>query len=204
MNLGGILSEFTTRSKSELARLISIQVDLEFVVSSTQILIEHLKHPDHDKIIVKSLYTTAVIVYCRCFSTGKRSPLTAETFSDLPPDALKAHNYFKSMRDKHIAHSVNRFEDVKVGVALNPAELGPPGIIGLGYYKVSRYADGADTIQILWQLALHALSAIEVQGRILYNQVLEETRELDLSELYRNGSSSYTAPGMDDASKPRI
>lgn len=63
---------------------------------------------DADATIIDALVTAAIIRYVRCFHhTGKRARLKVD---DLPDGLEGAHEYLKSIRDKHVAHSVNSFE----------------------------------------------------------------------------------------------
>jgi hypothetical protein len=57
------------------------------------------------------------VKYVRCFTTGKRFGLDLSVFDD-SDGARDTHQYFKDMRDKHVVHSVNPFEDASVGVVL--------------------------------------------------------------------------------------
>jgi hypothetical protein len=70
-------------------------------------------------------YATAIPVnYARCFKSGVRRALKAPLLNLLSEQEMDCHKEFISIRDKHIAHSVNDFEMGDVVVSLNPPDLG--------------------------------------------------------------------------------
>lgn len=198
-----LLNNVRTPSTDALASVTSVIDDLELVVNYTLELKKALIVIPHNNVIIAGLYTSALVTYCRCFGKGKREPLKVDVFDDLPTEAMDAHNYFKDMRDKHIAHSVNKCEHVQVGVMLVPEELGPKGILGHGFVKVRRMTDSIDGVQVLYQLAQHACVKMKRLQRELLDKVEEECHDLDLDELYRGATFSYVAPSSEDAGKPR-
>jgi hypothetical protein len=61
--------------------------------------------------------------------SGWRARLEPSIYAHLAGDPLGTHEYYKDTRDKHIAHPVNAFEEVRVGVAMgNQANLLESGI----------------------------------------------------------------------------
>ena len=60
----------------------------------------------------------ALISYVRRFAHGKRYRLSEDVRSKLQGDPIGVHTFYKSLRDKHVAHSVNPFEEVAVGIVL--------------------------------------------------------------------------------------
>jgi hypothetical protein len=68
-------------------------------------------------IVQHSLWTTALIAYARCFGTGVRARLDKGIFGD-QEDMIRMHDYYKNIRDKHLAHSVNPFEVTATGIAV--------------------------------------------------------------------------------------
>lgn len=63
-----------------------------------------------NRCLIESLDISALVSYIRGVTSGKRATrLSTNIFSKIE-GAEAAHNYFKNLRDKHIAHSVNPFE----------------------------------------------------------------------------------------------
>jgi hypothetical protein len=64
-----------------------------------------------DSIVVEGLVTASLIRYFRCFATNVRLGLVRSDLVGLSDQLLKQHDYFKDLRDKFVAHSVNPFEE---------------------------------------------------------------------------------------------
>jgi hypothetical protein len=92
--------------------------ELESVVAACDRLLRLITEKSQDYLLLESLSTMALIKYVRCFGTGKRIGLREDDLLGLPGDPIGVHRYFKDLRDKHIAHSVNPLEQVRVGVIL--------------------------------------------------------------------------------------
>jgi hypothetical protein len=64
--------------------------------------------------LIEALTTSALIYYWRAFSEGVRRGLTKiekDSLANLSPELFDFHQKFHMWRDKHIAHSVNNFEE---------------------------------------------------------------------------------------------
>src|SRR3569832_2482965 len=64
-----------------------------------------------DSIFVEGLVTASLIRYFRCFATGVRLELVRSDLEGLDEELLKQHDYYKHLRDKFVAHSINPFEE---------------------------------------------------------------------------------------------
>jgi hypothetical protein len=73
-----------------------------------------------DAVSARSLWTAALVSYARCFRGGVRRGSAKAIEDGLSGLDRVMHDYAMAMRDKHIAHSVNAFEQAKVGVVLGP------------------------------------------------------------------------------------
>jgi hypothetical protein len=99
-------------------------IDLRFVDAAlTELLASWAPGSDTgpDTTAARALWVAAVVWYARSFTTGLRtSGIAAGTASALPDPSRAEHNYFVALRDKHMAHSVNVFEQVATAVRLGP------------------------------------------------------------------------------------
>lgn len=92
----------------QLADLGSIQYELGIAKQLCDLALMPCDDTNKNAILIDGLVTAALIRYVRCFHhTGKRHSLSRE---DVPEDLLEAHDHLKSLRDKHVAHSVNAYE----------------------------------------------------------------------------------------------
>lgn len=97
-------------------------MDVSFAINAvTELLADWPEAAGHgpDTANARALWISGLVSHARCFRGGVRTAGGA-------PDAVRAlsesnkerHEYFLNLRDKHIAHSVNAFEQAKVAVGL--------------------------------------------------------------------------------------
>jgi hypothetical protein len=96
----------------DFADLTGISVDLlgakEWALMLKKIRLS--EHPNWD--IVEPLSTAILVRYSRSFVSGVRKSLNEEALlSALSEEQRQKHAYLRAYRDKHIAHSVNSFEE---------------------------------------------------------------------------------------------
>lgn len=108
----------TTDQTTEISALYSAKEDLTFALFCFK---EAIKHdiPKVSNPISKALINAGTLSYARVFSSGvHKFKLTEKYFSNLwSIEDSDLHKYLSSLRDKHIAHSVNDFERAEaVGV----------------------------------------------------------------------------------------
>lgn len=89
-------------------------VGVEYDFISARLLCEQLKNtfstiscPERH-VLLDALSTAAVVRYARPFGSGKREKLDK---SIVPQHLLSEHEWFIDLRNKHVAHSVNAYEE---------------------------------------------------------------------------------------------
>lgn len=104
----------------KLCQLYSVDWDLASVIELCDSFGSQVKAAPHG--IVSSelhdVYTVTILVrFVRAVSTGLRNlaRFTTEDRGTLSPEMDRAWTYFDHLRDKHIAHSVNAFEEITIG-----------------------------------------------------------------------------------------
>ena len=155
-----------------LAGWYAVAYDLQHVISATKSLVAMLQQPDPDETLMRSLWASALVSYVRCFGSGRRARLKSSIYAHLPGDPIGAHNYYKDTRDKHIAHPVNAFEEVRVGVATG--ESGEP--IGMGHLASFRVCDSAEGVTQLGALASVAMQHVGKIIKPLEEAILEQAK----------------------------
>ena len=180
-----------------LLLLISISV-----IKICDRLIQLLRQNSKDRILVESLWTTALVKYVRCFASGKRFGLSEKIFEGLKGDPIGTHNYYKEMRNKHIAHSVNAFEQVKTGLILSDPgiERKIKGIVTFSQWYISPKEDGIETLKNLCFVLRKKLSET---GKKIHQEVLDAAAKLSINDLYLHAELRTITPGPEDASVPR-
>ena len=100
-----------------------------------------------------AFWTAALVKYVRCFTSGKRFGLNENIFLGIEGDPVGAHRFFKNMRDKHVAHSVNPFEEVRVGAVLSPEGTQPQVVQGISAISRKLICTDVEGVRTLGQLA---------------------------------------------------
>lgn len=184
------------------ADLMSIFQDLGFTINALDRLSKLVSSDDEDPVLARSFWTAALVAYARCFATGKRFGLSRALFGDIEGGA-EAHQLYIELRNKHVAHSVNPFEQVVAGLILSPPESSDrrvEGILGLSQSLLHLDLEG---IRNLRRLALIALKYVEKLGRDYQEMALEIAKTMPLDDLYDRASPRTVAPGPEQAAKPR-
>jgi hypothetical protein len=112
------IAELETQNARLLADHASVFQDLGFCIQCCDRLASMLRDGRKDTVLQQALWTSALVAYARCFGTGVRYGITPEIYARFEGEPLEVHKHYIKMRNKHIAHSVNPFEQVKVGAVL--------------------------------------------------------------------------------------
>jgi hypothetical protein len=174
--------QFKSDDAREYADLLSVFNDLNFVLYATDRLLQELAKPDHqrDAVALRAYWSAATVAYIRCFGSGKRHGLKPTIFDSLD-DTAAAHQHIKDTRDKHVAHSVNAFEEVKVGFVLGAAPTASAE--GVAHLSMFRMCDNESGVRNLQILAQHALAAVRPRIETLKNALLVVGQKMRRSEL---------------------
>jgi hypothetical protein len=140
---GTTMKQYSSDKANELAALASVLSDLRFARHACELLLAkfppvagHEDELDEPVIVRKSLWNAALVAYARSFATGVRGTrLSTDMFNVLGEkalDAVEAHDYFLAQRNKHVAHSVNRLEDVRVVLMVGDGVNTTKGVHGAG------------------------------------------------------------------------
>lgn len=94
-----------------IADLTGICFDLETAKEFALKLQSMIGADPPDYSLVDALSTAILVRYSRAFVSGVRRPLCEEALQTLTEDQRAKHKDLRALRDKHIAHSVNCFEE---------------------------------------------------------------------------------------------
>lgn len=189
------ISKLEFAEAKALAEAAAIFQDLGFVVQAAKKLSALLKAGEPDQVIARSLFTAALVAYVRCFSTGKRAVLASDIYAPLQGEPVACHNQYKDTRDKHIAHSVNPFEEMLVGAVLSPPDAAVREIEGVACLTASLITYDVDGVEQLGRLASFAQSHVAAKCKALEADVFEHARTLDIEKLYASAGLGFTAQG---------
>jgi hypothetical protein len=190
--------EINSDAASEYGDTWLVFYDLEGVVGTCDRLLELIAINSQDHVLLESLSTAALIKYVRCFGTGKRIGLREDDLVGLPGDPVGVHRYFKDLRDKHIAHSVNPLEQVRVGVIL--ADDGSVDALGhLAGRNISMSDEQARTLKTLAAAIISRLrQSLDSQHAKLLKWAQEQPRSA-----FADAPARITIPDHSALRKPR-
>lgn len=187
-------------STPALAALASLSADLQAVLGALEELLSG-RHEDSE-VVRRALWNQALMMYARCFNGGLRSVrLTLDDVEALGEGAREAHEYFFSMRNKHIAHSVNAFEDMRVAVVIDPRPT--PHVDGVAVLHFSRVGEMEETIRSLQRMAFGLLQVVNERAQEQQDRVMEEASREDVNALLARGPIRLVAPSINVAGVPR-
>jgi hypothetical protein len=198
--------ELNFKQAKHLSDLISLKSDLIFAHSTLSLLRdkytslkgEASKVMSEENIIAKSLVTSALITYSRCFNKGARFDLTSEVFNvlgDKADEAKKSHKFYIDLRSKHFAHSINPFEQYQT-VALVADEK----LYTIGYLSIFKVGiDGTVLMNLIRVAIKHVDSQISIYDQI----VLEKIQDLSTEELLKLPKSRIVVAGQENVNDVR-
>lgn len=168
-----------------LADLYSVRYDLEIATHLSKVARKMGAMRPHDSLAVEGLVTAALIRYCRCFSTNVRLGFRRVDIEGLDAETLRQHDYFKTLRNKFVAHSANPFEENWVTATASERD----GV----RYPVNSVAHGSHRM-LLSTGEARALGALIKQVRYIVDarikaeeeRLLEVIRELPLDVLHNS------------------
>lgn len=181
----------------DLARLTSIRQDLASTLSLCNFLESQVETSANGwpaMEMVDAFSTAIVIRYNRAFVTGIRHGLREEDLEILTEDQFKAHEYFRALRDKHFAHSVNAFEETRVQARYCLERVQDEGItsVSAAHYRVLGLShNDVATIKELCACFLEHLKQLEKKEE---KRLLSVIRAISLEEVLSAKSSQLTTP----------
>jgi len=188
---------FTIPGTERLASLAGIKADLGLVLEYCDRMIqryagEHLKKDPFDIVGFttpvdfldwEALSTAACIAYARCFVTGIRNRLDESLLDVADPEFRDLHEFVLNLRNKHIAHSVNLFEENSVTIHVEDEFLSSKEICSVVPRHTRQAGVSLDTPMKLKALADWWLTRVEAESSREIQSVLGLAREMPLEQL---------------------
>lgn len=185
-----------------LSDLYGIIRDLKSVSEFCQRLVDAFTSAHQDLHLIDALSTASVVRYCRCFEVGVRAKLSRDSVRAVDARFTEFHDYLFSLRQKHLSHSVNEFEEncVAASVVEPPS---PPEIHGI--VVVGGRVAGLDrkTASNLQELASKLREAAEVQYKTQKDELKSVVDAMPLDKVYRFPVPRAFQPDWRRASRKR-
>lgn len=198
------IAQIDFEEAKKLADLVSIVQDLGATMQTCSRLKKLLKEDSKDTILIDSLWSTALTRYARCFADGKRFGLSEDIFDGLQGEPKKVHELYINLRNKHVAHSVNPFEQIQVGLMLSPSSSDKKEILGvstLAMRYITQSVDGVHQLGLLTKVLCERVCKIAKEYE---EKVLDKGKQLPIDELYKKIQPRLTAPDPELSGKARI
>jgi hypothetical protein len=187
----------------ELEGYISIGSDLQYAMRATHSAIQFLESGRIDDFTLPTYLSAALVAYARPFKDGirgtKKLNLNPEEIYKEFEGAEKLHEYLIDQRDKLVAHSVNPFEAVSVGLILD--NKGKPA--GVGYLSSRLVSFTIEDYKQFNHLSKIALEFVNAKISTLEKQLMDEAQTLSNDELSKLKPLRHTAPHPDQAHQSR-
>ena len=139
-------------------------------------------------------WIAAVVKYYRCFSDGVRTVLNPAFFAVFD-GAAQAHQYFLNVRNKHVIHAINGFEQAKTFVNLPAKGKLRERPIDVGWFTTRRSVDGPENVEAFLNLAKIAKSEASKLLQESANAFLVRAKSENLETLYACPYASITTTG---------
>jgi hypothetical protein len=192
---------FPVPEAAALASLIGMRSDMEQVIAYCNLMIdryagEHLKRSPFDIVGFttpiditdwEALSTAACISYARCFASGVRVPLDLALLETATSEFRTLHEFVLNLRNKHVAHSVNSFEENLVTLHIGDAFASSQEIetVTPHHTRVAGLPIGVPAQ--LKRLAQWWVAKIDEEMAVQRAKLLQIARATPLSELKAHG-----------------
>lgn len=161
---------FDHEEAAALAQLESIRHDLSSAVQLCEFFAARCAQSEHCYAgpEITDAFSTAILVrYSRAFVSGVRRGLGEDALQTLTPEQRASHEHLRAFRDKHIAHSVNAFEDTRVQARYCLERVEQEGITGVSaaHYRVVGLSskDISDALELCAVLLKYLEGAIQAE-----------------------------------------
>ncbi|MGB5098913.1 MAG: hypothetical protein WBN82_13500 [Porticoccaceae bacterium] len=140
---------------------------------------------------VAPLSIAATVMYSRPFSGGVRHRLGEDDLKTLTPKQRQAHDYLRAYRDKHVAHSVNPFEQNIPRASYCVERVKEEGITSIDYGSGRIVSlSGADVAAII-ELTTLLQDHVESQIAAEQERLLPIVRSLPLEQVLDGGQKAF-------------
>lgn len=157
---------------------------------------------ERGRVWLQSHYTTAVIMYARCFAGGVRTRLSYKdvrrSAGEQADAAVEVHKLLLLTRDKHLAHPVSAYEDGNVGIIVRPD--GTVWGLDIALYRQAVAPGAFAQLQLLASNLLTVVNELIVET---YDHVRAKAEELSVDDLSALGDAMWAPPGLSELEKRR-
>ena len=176
---------------ARLADLSGISWDLRSAREFAETLTAELVAEKPNWQIIQPLSIAVAVMYSRPFMDGARSWLGNKDLAILTPEQRAAHDHLRFYRDKHVAHSVNAFEENIPRAQYCVERVEDEGITAIGHG--GGRVVGLSGAEVNAVLELTTVLEAYVDGEIVKEKqrLLEIVRKMPLEEVLAGGQKAF-------------
>lgn len=146
------------------------------------------------------MWNNAIVTFFRAFNTSVRNfKLDKEMLSDLQGEPLKVFNFFENLRNRHIAHSVNKCEYVEICCCWDENY----NFLNIVPFDLRRVGEDEEQIKNLLDFAKHIIKKLFIDEEIEIFRIVNWAKKCNKEEIDNMEKFSYTIPDPIDEAKNR-
>ena len=191
-----------------LAEAVSIEADLAFADDALGQLLQVMDAglgSASATVHARALWSAAVVAYARAFGGRIRSggaPLLSRgVVAEAGEGATEFHEWILGLRNKHVAHSVNPYEQTRVGIALSAAD--PPSVIGIAYLHSTHIGPDRNGVDQFRRLTAWVLGTVRTRRKTLEIDAMAAADRVGGIEIAHKPRLRNVIPGPSDAATAR-
>ena len=152
--------------------------------------------------LIEPLTIAAIVQYCRPFTTKNRKLLREKLLGLLSPDQMDKHEWIRAVRNKHIAHSENTFEDSHATARFWVERVKSEGISSIGYIHERVTSIGKDDAAAISHLCDMFLRYISEWIKQEQTELLSIVRGMPIDDVLAYGRGCHM-PDLNNPNRPR-
>lgn len=181
---------------ANLADLTGIRYDLDSARSMARQLAKMFEQGKSDWELVDPMSTAILVRYSRPFVTGVRKPLGEEALKVLSGRQREKHDQLRAFRDKHIAHSVNAFEENQPVARYWVERVKDEGITSIECNHTRVAGLSSADLEDIVELTTTMLSYVESRLQEEKTKVLEIVRRMPIDQVLAQSRKGPVLPDL--------
>ena len=195
--------EFEMPEAEDLADLTGIRYDLESARSLAKKFQSVMEEEKPDYEFVDALTTAILIRYSRPFSEGVRKRLTEDALDVMSKDQVRKHERFLDFRNRHIAHSVNVFEENQPIAQYVEGRENSEGVYSVECNHCRLIGLNSSEIEDVIELTTTIIEYVDRHLDIEKKALLKKIRSMPFGQLSSHRRNRTSSPYNVDIKKPR-
>lgn len=187
---------------SHLADLTGISHDFESTRRFAEQLKEMLEEGGGSHLLHEPMTIAILVRYSRPFLGGKRYHLGGNDLNALSLKQREAHELFHLWRDKHIAHSVNVFEDNQLIARYEAKRFANEGFISVDCNSTVVVGMSLHDVEMVIELATHFIEKLKAQIEHEKKDALERVNARPRDQVLKKAKPARVT-SMKDVGKER-